>query len=702
MEKNVVKLEKVLKEAAMENKTVILTTLNVAWASPGSIIDLFFQSFRTGDGTRRLLDHLVIIALDKKAYIRCISLHTHCFALYTEGMDFSDEKIYMTAGYLSMMWRRIEFLRVILEMGYNFIFSFTNLKYSRVEIDEDSSNISCCDAVVVKISDSTDNVVVDVVDNVANDGVLERCNGVKCLRVKWLECYYFRKDNAGNIDMNEVLLGLYAKCIHFLSFIMLREQGIETVTQRKGCGNGTAHCYWNLLILVPLEQVCIVSLTGYEMFMSMLNTKKRPSMKFWQGKIRRCDLLAKRKLSITEPKVALEGKRKDEESWRQKHPRGVRLREEGKDESSQEEVSSEEESSNEEESSDESSSSDDDEVEEKKDARLGKNAGLTYFTTIVPDVMEIIQYFGLDKLVHCTHLVNLDLCKEFYTNLHPRGSGGHTWVSRVGCVDIEFTPSILQSFLECRASESSFTCFPTVVEPFTDSLSHLSIEVIHQYYFNAPRAPLRRIFDATRMSARSNILYKVVIGCILPIVTRGQAKIRLPHLVMMYALEHRLDINIALHVFESIVHFSSPTNEKLYMPYCHILMSFFASRGLDVMRGQLHQLSKDYDQIGARQLSLAGIERRQGEMVWRAQEADDSDAEEADVPPPALAPHPAPMTVEARLTQLEETVRQGFQEFRGFRQDWTASQQRQADMYAMLQRWDLTYQAPPPPPSDDH
>ncbi|KAG6527792.1 hypothetical protein ZIOFF_009921 [Zingiber officinale] len=110
-EKNDVKLEKVLKEAAIENKT-------------------------TGDGTRRLLDHLVIIALDKKAYIRCISLHTHCFALYTEGVDFSDEKIYMTVGYLSMMWRRIEFLRVILEMGYNFIFSFTNLKYSRVEIDE--------------------------------------------------------------------------------------------------------------------------------------------------------------------------------------------------------------------------------------------------------------------------------------------------------------------------------------------------------------------------------------------------------------------------------------------------------------------------------------------------------------------------------------------------------------------------------------
>ncbi|KAG6533132.1 hypothetical protein ZIOFF_006997 [Zingiber officinale] len=61
LEKNDVKLEKVLttmEHAAMENKTVILTTLNAAWASPGSIIDLFFQSFRTGDGTRRLLDHL--------------------------------------------------------------------------------------------------------------------------------------------------------------------------------------------------------------------------------------------------------------------------------------------------------------------------------------------------------------------------------------------------------------------------------------------------------------------------------------------------------------------------------------------------------------------------------------------------------------------------------------------------------------------
>ncbi|XP_038978783.1 uncharacterized protein At4g15970-like [Phoenix dactylifera] len=118
-----VRLERILKEAAMEDKTVILTTLNAAWASSGSIIDLFIESFRLGDGTPRLLNHLVIIAWDQKAYMRCMSIHFHCFALITDGVDSSEEERFMTLGYLNMMWRRIEFLRVVLEKGYNFIFS---------------------------------------------------------------------------------------------------------------------------------------------------------------------------------------------------------------------------------------------------------------------------------------------------------------------------------------------------------------------------------------------------------------------------------------------------------------------------------------------------------------------------------------------------------------------------------------------------
>lgn len=110
----------------MKDRTVILTTLNEAWAAPGSVIDLFLESFRIGDGTRRLLKHLVIIALDMKAFSRCISAHTHCVALVTEGVDFSSEAYFMTADYLKMMWRRIDFLCSILEMGYNFVFTVCN------------------------------------------------------------------------------------------------------------------------------------------------------------------------------------------------------------------------------------------------------------------------------------------------------------------------------------------------------------------------------------------------------------------------------------------------------------------------------------------------------------------------------------------------------------------------------------------------
>lgn len=107
----------------MPDRTVILTTLNEAWAAPNSVVDLFLQSFRNGDGTRRLLDHLVIIALDQKAFSRCKDLHSHCFALSTKGVDFSQEAYFMTPDYLKMMWRRIDFLRYVLEMGYNFVFT---------------------------------------------------------------------------------------------------------------------------------------------------------------------------------------------------------------------------------------------------------------------------------------------------------------------------------------------------------------------------------------------------------------------------------------------------------------------------------------------------------------------------------------------------------------------------------------------------
>ncbi|CAB4295911.1 unnamed protein product [Prunus armeniaca] len=125
------RLQKVLKDAAMEDGTVILTTLNEAWAAPNSIIDLFLESFKIGVGTHRLLNHLVIIALDQKAFQRCLELHNHCFALITQGVDFRREAYFMTPHYLKMMWARIDFLRSVLEMGYNFVFTDADVMWFR-------------------------------------------------------------------------------------------------------------------------------------------------------------------------------------------------------------------------------------------------------------------------------------------------------------------------------------------------------------------------------------------------------------------------------------------------------------------------------------------------------------------------------------------------------------------------------------------
>ncbi|XP_022923665.1 uncharacterized protein At4g15970-like isoform X1 [Cucurbita moschata] len=124
-------LDNVLRDAATEDRTVILTTLNQAWASPNSVIDLFLESLRIGNRTHQLLNHLVIIALDKKAFVRCLDIHIHCFALVTEGVDFHSEAQFMTPDYLKMMWRRIDFLRTVLEIGYNFVFTDADVMWFR-------------------------------------------------------------------------------------------------------------------------------------------------------------------------------------------------------------------------------------------------------------------------------------------------------------------------------------------------------------------------------------------------------------------------------------------------------------------------------------------------------------------------------------------------------------------------------------------
>ncbi|EPS73387.1 hypothetical protein M569_01369, partial [Genlisea aurea] len=126
------RLEKVLRSAAMEDqRTVIITTLNAAWTEPGSIFDLFLGSFRIGNQTRGLLKHLVVVALDHKAYSRCMEIHSHCYPLTSRGVDFSRHANFNTSNYVKMMWARIDFLRSVLEIGYDFIFTDADILWLR-------------------------------------------------------------------------------------------------------------------------------------------------------------------------------------------------------------------------------------------------------------------------------------------------------------------------------------------------------------------------------------------------------------------------------------------------------------------------------------------------------------------------------------------------------------------------------------------
>ncbi|XP_057865862.2 uncharacterized protein LOC131073444 [Cryptomeria japonica] len=45
-----------LSKAANQEKTVIITTLNAAWAQKNSMVDLFLKSFHIGNGTEALLN----------------------------------------------------------------------------------------------------------------------------------------------------------------------------------------------------------------------------------------------------------------------------------------------------------------------------------------------------------------------------------------------------------------------------------------------------------------------------------------------------------------------------------------------------------------------------------------------------------------------------------------------------------------------
>lgn len=118
-----------LQRVATEDKTVIITSVNEAWAKPNSLLDIFLEGFHIGEYIEHLLDHVIVVNLDPNALNHCKAVHPHCYLLTVDGMNFTAEKVFMSNDYIDLVWTKVKLQRRILELGYNFLFTVRKLFY---------------------------------------------------------------------------------------------------------------------------------------------------------------------------------------------------------------------------------------------------------------------------------------------------------------------------------------------------------------------------------------------------------------------------------------------------------------------------------------------------------------------------------------------------------------------------------------------
>nr|GMD62144.1 pentatricopeptide repeat-containing protein, putative [Ipomoea batatas] len=133
--------------ASATSKTVIITMINKAYVEAvnehnPSMLDLFLEGFWEGEETRPLVNRLLVVAMDRTAYQRCVFRRLHCYRLRTNGVDYASEKLYLSKGFVSMMWRRTLFLTDVLRRGYNFIFTDTDVMWLRNPFRRLSPNVT--------------------------------------------------------------------------------------------------------------------------------------------------------------------------------------------------------------------------------------------------------------------------------------------------------------------------------------------------------------------------------------------------------------------------------------------------------------------------------------------------------------------------------------------------------------------------------
>ncbi|VAH83679.1 unnamed protein product [Triticum turgidum subsp. durum] len=124
-------LAELLPRVAMDDGTVIITSVNEAFARPGSLLDLFRGSFRDGEGIAHLLNHTLIVAADPGALALCKAVHPHCYLLQVMAAGVSSANGFMTRSYLELVWSKLTFQHRVLQLGYNYLYTDLDVMWLR-------------------------------------------------------------------------------------------------------------------------------------------------------------------------------------------------------------------------------------------------------------------------------------------------------------------------------------------------------------------------------------------------------------------------------------------------------------------------------------------------------------------------------------------------------------------------------------------
>ncbi|CAL4953004.1 unnamed protein product [Urochloa decumbens] len=125
-------LPELLPKVATDDETVIITSVNEAFARPGSLLDVFRESFRAGEGIEHLLDHVLVVAVDGMAFAHCQAAHPHCYLLEVRSsMNLSSANKFMSDAYVELVWTKLSLQQRVLELGYNFLFTDVDIVWLR-------------------------------------------------------------------------------------------------------------------------------------------------------------------------------------------------------------------------------------------------------------------------------------------------------------------------------------------------------------------------------------------------------------------------------------------------------------------------------------------------------------------------------------------------------------------------------------------